>query len=47
MQNTENKTTEKRPYVKPEIQVIELNETPQLLASSNGVPTAGDGTWGG
>jgi len=44
MQNTENKTTEKRPYEKPEIQVIELNETLQLLASS--VPTAQDGTWG-
>lgn len=43
MQNTENKTTEKRPYVKPEIVVIELNETPQLLAGS--VPQA-DNQWG-
>ena len=30
MENTENK----RPYEKPEIQVIELESTPQLLALS-------------
>lgn len=33
----------KRPYVKPEFQVIELSETPMLLAGS--VPTV-DGQWG-
>lgn len=40
----ENKEV-KRPYVKPEIQVIELSETPMLLAGSGSVPTV-DGQWG-
>ncbi len=35
----------KRPYVKPEFQVIELSETPMLLAGSNPVPAVDD-QWG-
>ena len=34
----------KRPYEKPEFQVIELSETPMLLAGSS-VPAV-DGQWG-
>ena len=30
----ENSEVKKRPYIKPEIEVIELDQTPQLLAQS-------------